>query len=184
MTRRSFSAPVRRIADSFRIAVIRELRRRRDRPVKRHSLLNAQWLPVTAAGGSNPVVPASDASCSTSVPSRKYVRIVARLLRRSNLLWLSKRMPGVFIGVLNVAINFLNQFLHAAKCSPTNRLLSDAVEPDLHPIKPRGARRREEHVKSWSCCQPAFDAGMFVRAVVVHNDVHLQRRGHVWLGLP
>ena len=38
-------------------------------------------------------------------------------------------------------------------------------------------------MESWPCGQPAFDAGMFVRGVVVNDQVHLQVLGHVLLDL-
>jgi hypothetical protein len=36
------------------------------------------------------------------------------------------------VGILDVVIDFLDQFLHAAKRSPAKRLLRDAIEPDFH----------------------------------------------------
>ena len=77
------------------------------------------------------------------------------------------------IGILNIAIDFLDQFFHAAKRPTTNSLLGNAVEPDLHLIEPRGIGRSEVHMESRLSGEPAFDARMFVRGVVVHDDVHL-----------
>ena len=87
------------------------------------------------------------------------------------------------VGTLDIAIDFLDQFLDAAKRSTTNGLLGDAIEPDLHLIQPRSIRGSEVHVKSRPCCEPAFDSRMFVRSVVVHNDVYIQGLGHVLLDL-
>jgi len=84
---------------------------------------------------------------------------------------------------LNVLIDFLDQFLDAAECPATNGLLRNPVEPDLHLIEPRGIGRSEVHVESWPCCKPAFYSRVFVRRVVVHDDVHMQGLRHVLLDL-
>ena len=55
------------------------------------------------------------------------------------------------IGILDVMIDFRDQFLHAAERSPANGLLCDAVEPDLHLIEPGGIGRSEVHMESWPC---------------------------------
>jgi len=80
---------------------------------------------------------------------------------------------------LNVVIDFLDQFLHAAKGPAANGLLRDAVEPDLHLVEPGGIGRSEVHMESWPSGEPAFDSRVFVRGVVVHDDVHLQVLRHV-----
>src|SRR5215470_16152045 len=77
------------------------------------------------------------------------------------------------VRILNVVIDFFDQLLHAAKGPAANGLLRDAVEPDLHLIEPRGIGRSEVHMESRLGDEPAFDARMFVRGVVVHDDVHL-----------
>ena len=87
------------------------------------------------------------------------------------------------VGTLDIAIDFLDQFLDAAKRSTTDGLLGDAIEPDLHLVQPRSIGWSVVHVKSRSGCDPAFDSRMFVRSVVVHNDVYIQGLGHVVLDL-
>ena len=42
------------------------------------------------------------------------------------------------VRTLDVVIDFLDQFLDAAKGSPAKSLLRDAIEPDLHLIQPGG----------------------------------------------
>ena len=42
------------------------------------------------------------------------------------------------VGILDVVIDFLDQFLDAAKRSPAKSSLRNAVEPDLHLIEPGG----------------------------------------------
>jgi hypothetical protein len=53
-------------------------------------------------------------------------------------------------------IDFLHQFLDAAKRPATNGLLRNPVEPDLHLVPPRGIGRCAVHVESWACGEPAF----------------------------
>jgi hypothetical protein len=91
---------------------------------------------------------------------------------------------GVGVGGPNVLIDFLDQFFDAAKRPAANGLLRNPIEPDLHLILPRGIGGSEVHVESWPCCQPALDSRMFVRGVVVHDDMHIQGLGHVLLDLP
>ena len=85
--------------------------------------------------------------------------------------------------MLDVAIDFRDQFLDAAKGSSANRLLGDAIEPDLHLIEPGGVGWSEVHVKSWPSGEPAFDSCMLVSDVVVHDEVHLQILWHVVVDL-
>ncbi len=76
------------------------------------------------------------------------------------------------VGILDVVIDLCDQFLHAAKRSPTKRLLRDAIEPDFHLIEPGGIGWSEVYVEPWPCGEPASDSQMFVRGVIIHDDVH------------
>ena len=81
-------------------------------------------------------------------------------------------------------VDFCDQFLHAAERSPTNGLLCDAIEPDLHLIEPGGVGRSEVYVESWPCGEPTSNSQMFVRGVIIHDDVHLQVLRYILLNLP
>ena len=74
---------------------------------------------------------------------------------------------------MNIAIDFLDQFFHAAEGSPAYGLLRDAVEPDLHLIEPGGIGRSEVYVEPRPCGEPAANSQMFVRGVIIHDDVRL-----------
>ena len=76
------------------------------------------------------------------------------------------------VGILDVVIDFRDQFLHTAERSPANSLLRDAIEPDLYLIEPGGIGRSEVHMESWARVEPASDSPMFVGGVIIHNDVH------------
>ena len=87
------------------------------------------------------------------------------------------------VGSLNVLIDFLDWFLDVAKRPAVNGLLGNPMEPDLHLIQPGGIGRSEVHVESGPCGEPALDSRVFVRGVVVHDDVHMQCLRHVLLDL-
>jgi len=58
------------------------------------------------------------------------------------------------VGILDVVIDFLDQFLHTAKRSPAKSSLRDAIEPDLHLIEPEAPiGLQSEHEKSLTCRQ-------------------------------
>ena len=76
------------------------------------------------------------------------------------------------VGILDVVIDFLDQVFHAAEGSSANGLLRNAVEPDLHLIEPGGIGWSEVYVEPWPCGEPTSDSQMFVRGVIVHDDVH------------
>ena len=59
------------------------------------------------------------------------------------------------IGILDVMIDFLDQFLHTAERPAANGLLRDAIEPDFHLIQPRGIGRSEVYVDAWPGGEPA-----------------------------
>ena len=91
-----------------------------------------------------------------------FVHIVAGLSQRSNRPWRSRPRLGVGVGSAHILIDFLHQFLDAAKRPATNGLLRNPVEPDLHLVQPRGIGRSEVHVESRPRSEPAFHSWMFV----------------------
>ena len=70
-------------------------------------------------------------------------------------------------------VDFCDQFLHAAERSPSNGLLCDAIEPDLHLIEPGGIGGSKVHMKSWPRGEPAPNSAMLMRGVIIHDDVRL-----------
>jgi hypothetical protein len=65
------------------------------------------------------------------------------------------------VRILDVVIDFLDQFLDAAKGSPAKSSLRDAIEPDLHLIQPGGIGWSEVYVEPWPCGKPASNSQMF-----------------------
>ena len=86
--------------------------------------------------------------------------------------------------MLDVVIDFLDQVFHTAKGSPAKSSLRDAIEPNFHLIEPGGIGRSEVDVEPWPRGEPSSNSQMFVRGVIVHDDVYLQVLRHVLLNLP
>lgn len=55
--------------------------------------------------------------------------------------------------------------------------LAEQGKPALDEIQPRGAGRREVHVEPRMSNELATDAGSFVRAVVVENEMDIEIHG-------
>ena len=81
-------------------------------------------------------------------------------------------------------VDFVDQFLHAAEGSPTDGLLRDAIEPDLHLIQPGCIGRSKVHMEAGARGKPAPDSQMLVGSVIIHDDVHVQILRHVLFDLP
>src|SRR5437879_11474314 len=56
---------------------------------------------------------------------------------------------------------------------------SQSREPPFDQVDPRGAGGGEVDMKARPLRQPAFDRRGFVRAVVIHDQMHVEIRGHV-----
>ena len=78
----------------------------------------------------------------------------------------------IAVGILDVVIDFLDQVFHTAKRSPAKSSLRDAIEPDFHLIEPGGIGRSVVDVEPWPCGEPSSNSEMFVRGVIIHDDVH------------
>jgi len=85
--------------------------------------------------------------------------------------------------VLNEVIDFCGQVLDAPESSPSNHLLSDQVEPDLHLVKPGGIGRRQMDVKARMQGQPALHPGMLMSGVVVDNQMDIETFRNVGIDL-
>jgi len=82
------------------------------------------------------------------------------------------------------AVDPEDEFFHTAERSAPDGLLRDPVEPDLHLVEPGGIGGREMYMEARSSGQPAFHARMFVRGVVVHDHMHIQLGGNIFLDVP
>jgi hypothetical protein len=81
--------------------------------------------------------------------------------------------------VRNEVIDLLDQLAHVAKGAPANGALGDEREPALDLVEPTGVSGREVQVIARMTGQPSFDAGMFMRGVVVQYQVQVEGGGDV-----
>lgn len=72
------------------------------------------------------------------------------------------------------------QFAHAVKDTPAQTLLGEVAKEAFHHVEPGGAGGCEMHVQAGMPLQPVFHLGVFVRGVVVRDEVYFSVR---W-GLP
>ena len=71
----------------------------------------------------------------------------------------------------HIGIDLLHQLLDAAEGTAPDCLLRDESEPTLDLIEPAGVSGRVMNVVALMTCKPSFNFGMFVRAVVVGDEV-------------
>jgi|KBSMisStandDraft_5_1062788.scaffolds.fasta_scaffold1494554_2 hypothetical protein len=85
---------------------------------------------------------------------------------------------------MHKAVDPEDEFFHAAEGSASDGLPCNPVEPDLHLVKPGRVGGREMYMEARSSGQPAFHARMFVGGVVVHDHMHIQLGGNIFLDMP
>src|SRR5712692_7862766 len=73
------------------------------------------------------------------------------------------------------------QILHAAKHAAANPLVGEFGEPSLDQVDPGAIGRREVDMEPWALGEPLPDDRRFVGAVVVHDEVDVERCGHLRL---
>ena len=75
-----------------------------------------------------------------------------------------------------VSADRFDQFGQAAKDPSTQTLGAQVPKEALHHVEPRGACRREVQMKARMLFQPGLDLGMFVRGVVIQDQVQVAIR--------
>ena len=83
------------------------------------------------------------------------------------------------VAVLRVMLNLSEQVGHALERSAAIGLLSDQAKPARDLIEPGCIGRREVHVETRSSGQLRFDFRMFVRGMVIDDQVHVEVLRHV-----
>ena len=76
--------------------------------------------------------------------------------------------------LLDERIDLVNQFIDAPERATTNRLLGDKAKPALNLIQPGRIRWCVVNVKTAALRQPGTNLGMFVRGVIVDNEVDVE----------
>lgn len=87
----------------------------------------------------------------------------------------------VAVSPLHEAVDLGDEVSNTAKCSASNSLLGDDVEPDLDLVEPGRIGRRVMDRESGSGGKPASHFGMFVRPVVVGDEMDVEILRHVGL---
>ena len=85
--------------------------------------------------------------------------------------------------MVDEVFNVCNQILHAAKTTTPDCSLRDDVEPDFHLVEPRRVRRRVVNMKPRTSGQPTPNLWMFMRGVIIHDQVKVQIGGHALVDL-
>ena len=89
-----------------------------------------------------------------------------------------ERLAGRVI-MLDKMIDPAHEFADVAEGPAADRTLGDHVKPALDLIQPCAVGRRGVDVVSRSLCQPCFHRRMRVRRIVIHGQMHGERRWHV-----
>ena len=86
---------------------------------------------------------------------------------------------GGHIVVVHKGVNAGNQLAHLLKRAAADRALGNHAEPALHLVEPRCIGRREMQMIPWPPGEPRADVRMFVRTVVVDDQMNVELRRHV-----
>ncbi len=75
--------------------------------------------------------------------------------------------------VFDVVSNCTLEFGDATKDTSADAIYCDVSEESFDRVQPRGARWCEVNVKPWVPQQPTLHPWMFMRGIIVHNEVQL-----------
>ena len=84
---------------------------------------------------------------------------------------------GIEIAVHQVSLDVPDQFAHAGEAAFADDVLRQFTEEAFDKVQPRAACRGEMDVKPRPTRQPDFDLLVFVRAVVVDNEMNVDLLG-------
>ena len=91
---------------------------------------------------------------------------------------------GVLIVVFNELMDFALQIGHGVEGAAADRALRDESEPALDLIEPGGVGGGVVNVEACAACEPRFDFGMFVRAVIIDDQMHVEVLRDVQFDVP
>jgi len=84
----------------------------------------------------------------------------------------------MLIPVGDEVFDLTTQVSDRSKGAAADRALRDEAEPALDLVQPGRIGRRVVQVKTRMTGEPGFDCGVFMRAVVIDDHVHVQILGH------
>ena len=85
--------------------------------------------------------------------------------------------------MIKEAENVCHKGADAAKAARANHLAGDFAKEALDQIEPRRGSWREVQMKAGMTLEPGDDLGMFMRGVVIADDVNIQLGGDLALNL-
>ena len=98
------------------------------------------------------------------------------------------RSPGeglrVLIPVIDELLDAFAQVRYRGEGAAPDRALRDQAEPTFHLIQPGTVGGRVVDVETRMTREPAFDFGVFVRAVVIDDEMQIQVRRHGLINMP
>ena len=85
---------------------------------------------------------------------------------------------AVTVVAMYEVVDSRHEVADAAEGAAADGPLGDDVEPDLHLVEPRGIGRSVVHMKAGPDGKPASDRRMFVRGIVIDDEMDLEIVGH------
>ena len=79
----------------------------------------------------------------------------------------------MIVVLTNVLVDGSDEFWNASEGTATDTLVGQFSKPTLHQIEPGRTGRCEMEMESRMSFQPAFDAGVLMRPVIVDDDMYL-----------
>lgn len=86
--------------------------------------------------------------------------------------------------MFDILADFGDQLLDAGERAATDGLLGDDAKPALDLVDPRGVGRGVVHMEARSPREPGLDLGMFVRGVVVDDEMDVELGWHFLVDVP
>lgn len=101
---------------------------------------------------------------------------------------IGRRRPrkGLGFGVVSVheVVNLGHEVFHALEGPVANGLLGDPTEPEFHLVEPGRIGRGVMDMVAGARCQPQPHLRVFVRGIVLDNEMDCQLPRHIGLNVP
>lgn len=81
---------------------------------------------------------------------------------------------GILVVIRQVFLNCSDQGRHARKAASAKALLAEFAKPTFNQIQPGTGRWGEVQMKTRMSLDPGFYAGMFMRAIIIHNQMEIE----------
>ncbi len=105
---------------------------------------------------------------------QKYAGIVSESFQKWSQQLQSMRMDLYSYCSWQQTFLFCNQLFNASEASTTYRTFSNNAKPTFNLVDPRCISRRKMNMEPFSFSQPCPCLGMFMCAVVIHNEMNIK----------